>query len=196
MACKGADDVVMLENVQLRKLVKLLLHQEEQLMMNIKSEPERAKYLKQCNDAHDNVISLMDSSNDFHNKYVKAGNEDKSDIAKEIHEYIKFAINMSMQCIRNCALRVSCVDKITTHFNSLVVDLENLDPYNVVNMKRLAKDVSLYKDCMWEYTNKCRSGSARAISKAYSLLLKQEGIKFPDLVERYVIIGIYNCIGS
>lgn len=180
-----ANDVVMLEDPQLRKLAKLLLRQEEPHMTLIKSEPEREKYLKQCNDAHDNVISLLDSNNEFHDNYAKAGNKDKADIAKEIHEYIKYGINMSMQCVRNCCLRVSCVEKINTHFTSLAAELEKLDPHNVTNMRRLAKDVSLYKDCMWEYTNKCRSGSARAISKAYSLVLKQEGIKFPELVDRH-----------
>ncbi|WJX46634.1 hypothetical protein P8452_33414 [Trifolium repens] len=90
-----------------------------------------------------------------------------------------------MQSIRNCSLRVTCIDKIKTHFNSLVTELQELDPKNVSKKGLLAKEVSKYKQCMWEYTNKCKSGSSRALSKAYSMVLKQEGIKFPDLVKKH-----------
>jgi hypothetical protein len=67
----------------------------------------------------------------------------------------------------------------------LVTELQDLDPKNVSKKGILAEEVSKYKQCMWEYTNKCKSGSARALSKAYSMAIKQEGIKFPDLVKKH-----------
>ncbi|XP_058727806.1 uncharacterized protein LOC131599488 [Vicia villosa] len=183
MALRDDDVVMLLENAQLSKLAALLLHQEERLMEKIKSEPERVKYLKECNGAHDKVVSLLQECENFNKKFE--GDEKKADIAKETLDYIKYGINMSMQAIRNCSLRVTCIDKIKTHFDSLVSELAELDPENISKKRLLAKEVSMYKQCMWEYTNKCKSGSARALSKAYSMVIKQEGIKFPDLVEKH-----------
>lgn len=88
-----------------------------------------------------------------------------------------------MQNVRNCALRASCVHKIRAQYDALARDFASLHPENVANVRRMAKDMALFKDTMWEYCNKQRSGSARALSKAYSMWLKQEGIKFPDLEE-------------
>jgi hypothetical protein len=172
------DVVMLLENAQLSKLAKLLLNQEEPLMGRIKSEPERVKYLKECNGAYDKVVSLLQDGENFNKKF------EGDDIAKEIQDYIKYGINMSLQSIRNCSLRVTCIDKIKTHFSSLVTELQDLDPKNVSKKGILAEKVFECKQCMWEYTNKCKSGSARALSKAYSMVIKQEGIKFPDLVKK------------
>ncbi|WJX46646.1 hypothetical protein P8452_33425 [Trifolium repens] len=183
MASRDDDVVMLLENAQLSKLAKLLLNQEEPLMERIKSGPERVKYMKECNGAYDKVISLLQDGENFNKEFE--GDDKKADIAKEIHHYIKYGINMSLQSIRNCSLRVTCIDKIKTHFNSLVTELQELDPESVSKHRLLAKEVSMYKQCMWEYTNKCKSGSARALSKAYSMVLKQEGIKFPDLVKKH-----------
>jgi hypothetical protein len=177
MALSDNDVVMLLDNAQLSKLAKLLLNQEEPLMGRIKSEPERVKYLKECNGAYDKVVSLLQDGENFNKKF------EGDDIAKEIQDYIKYGINMSLQSIRNCSLRVTCIDKIKTHFNSLVTELEEVGP-DLSKKRLLAKEVSMYKQCMWEYTNKCKSGSARALSKAYSMAIKQEGIKFPDLVKK------------
>jgi hypothetical protein len=182
MALSDNDVVMLLDNAQLSKLAKLLLNQEEPLMERIKSQPERVKYLKECNGAYDKVVSLLQDGENFNKKFE--GDVNKAKIAKEIHDYIKYGINMSMQWIRNCSLRVTCIDKIKTHFNSLVTEVEELDPENVSKKGLLAKEVSEYKQCMWEYTNNCKSGSARALSKAYSMVIKQEGTKFPDLVKK------------
>lgn len=183
MALRDDDVVMLLENAQLSKLAKLILHQEEPLMERIKSEPERVKYLKECNGSHDKVVSLLHDGENFNKRFER--DEHKADIAKEIHDYIKYGINMSLQSIRNCSLRVTCIDKIKTHFNSLVTELHELHPESLSKKRLLAKEVSMYKQCMWEYTNKCKSGSARALSKAYSMAIKQEGIKFPDLVKKH-----------
>jgi hypothetical protein len=182
MALSDNDVVMLLDNAQLSKLAKLLLNQEEPLMERIKSQPERVKYLKECNGAYDKVVSLLQDGENFNKKFE--GDVNKADIAKEIHDYIKYGINMSLQWIRNCSLRVTCIDKIKTHFSSLVTELQDLDPKNVSKKGILAEKVFECKQCMWEYTNKLKSGSSRALSKAYSMAIKQEGIKFPDLVKK------------
>jgi hypothetical protein len=116
MALSDNDVVMLLDTAQLRKLAQLLLHQEEPLMERIKSEPERVKYLNECNEAYNKVDSLLKDGENFNKKFE--GDVNKADIAKEIHDYIKYGINMSLQWIRNCSLRVTCIDKIKTHFSS------------------------------------------------------------------------------
>ncbi|KNA18381.1 hypothetical protein SOVF_071270 [Spinacia oleracea] len=182
---EGDDVVMLMEHDQLLKLTTLLLHQEEPLMEAIKSEPERIKYLKECNVAHDKVVSLLEDGENASKKFD--GDEKMTEIIKEIQEYIKYGVNFSLQSIRNCSLRVSCIDKIKTHFDSLVTEIEDLDPETaegISKLRLLAKETSLYKQCMKEYAKKCQGSTARALSKAWSMVIKQEGIKFNELVER------------
>ncbi|KMT04529.1 hypothetical protein BVRB_8g181910 [Beta vulgaris subsp. vulgaris] len=182
------DDLFMLtDDKQLLKLAKLLRNQEEPLMLGIKSEPDRIKFLQECNDSYDNVVTLLDISRDLRNKHeaARAVSEEKADIAANIEDYVKYGINMSLQCVRNCGFRLMCVEKLKEHFDDLATDLNMLDAKNTSNVESLAKEVAFYKQSMLEYANNIRSGTARAHSKAYSMGLKQEGIEFPNLVNRH-----------
>ena len=176
-------DMVMLEdNGKLKKLALLLYNNEVQLMTTITSEPERAKYLKQCHEAYQSVLSLLDEANEMHEQQE---NEVKKSIAKDVLGYIKYGLNMSMQNIRNLSMRVDCVNKLQGHYSTLVEQLSRLDTTNVTNVRRLAKDATDSKVLMWEYTTKCQSWVGRKASQTFSQTLKQEGIKFPELVNRY-----------
>ncbi|KAK9681834.1 hypothetical protein RND81_10G030800 [Saponaria officinalis] len=175
----------MLEDItQLRKLAKLILNQEEALQVWMASEPERVKYLENCNDSYDGVTKLIKDSEDLTQKHKDSKDPDIVNIVEDIHKYITYCVNMSMQCIRNCSLRLTCVNKIQAHFADLVKMVEELQPSDVAATHRLAEEVALYKQYMWEYTNSCRSASARAMSRGYSQLVKQEGLSFEELVNK------------
>lgn len=179
------DLVLLTDRADLRRLALLVRNNEEKLMSEVvKSEYERANYLKSVNDSHDKAMSLLDDSAAMHDLYAAQGG-DKATIAEDVLSYVKMGINSSLQNIRNCCLRVTCIDKIRAHYGALATELADISPQNLPNLRRMAKDTAKFKECMWEYCNKYRSASARATSKAFSLVLKQEGITFPDLVGRH-----------
>lgn len=186
----GGDLVMLMEVSQLKKLALLLRNNEEaQITQAVKSQNERVKYLHSVNHAYNHAVDLLDDGSATRDKYAAAaaggGGEAKASIAEDVLEYVKYGLNISMQNVRNCCLRVDCIGKIRAHYDSLVADLAGLHADDVANLRRLAKDTAMFKECMFEHCNKLRSGSARAMSKAFSMMLKQEGIKFPDLVKRH-----------
>ncbi|KAK9681861.1 hypothetical protein RND81_10G032600 [Saponaria officinalis] len=180
-------DLVMLEDpIKLRKLASLLLNQEEALNESITTEDERNKYLDNCNASYDGMIKLLNDRDDLTQKYKDSTtSEDVKKIVETIHHYITYCLNMSMQCIRNCTLRVTCVNKIQEHFVDLSKAVEELQPDDLAAAGRLAEEVTAYKNFMWEYTTSCRSATSRAVSEAYSLVISQEGITFQELVDRH-----------
>ncbi|KAK9681813.1 hypothetical protein RND81_10G029700 [Saponaria officinalis] len=177
-------DLVMLEDPKkLRKLASIILNQEEALMTWVDSEPERVKYLENCNDSYDGVIKLLEGSQELVEKH-KESNEDIVKIVEDIQHYIHYGMNMSMQCIRNCALRVTSIKKIQAHFADLVKVVGELPPDDVAATRRLAEEVTMFKDYMWKYTNSCFNATSRAKSQAYSALIKQENLTFEKLVTK------------
>ncbi|XP_021751293.1 uncharacterized protein LOC110716949 [Chenopodium quinoa] len=190
MELKNDDVAILVDDKQLRRLAKLLLNREESLMANIESGPERNKYLKQCNESYDKVISLLENANDIKSKYedhrTKAeDHKTKADVAETIHYYLKYAINMSMQCIRNCCLRASAVSKISTHYTEMAAKLLETDPGDMVEIQRLFEEAELYAKQTLETAENCRSGSARALSKIFSQSLKDTGTTFPEMLNDY-----------
>lgn len=153
----------------------------------MKSEDERAKYIKSVNDAYESSIRLLDKNKEMGAMDAAVGGEDKTSEHRHGHHQLRRVLPQLLlaENVLNCALQVSCIcSKIRAHYNALASDLANLHLENVTNVQRMAKDMALYKNSMWEYCNKQRSAS-RAFSKAYSMRIKQEGIKFPDLINRY-----------
>ncbi|SPT15544.1 unnamed protein product [Triticum aestivum] len=174
-----------MESSQLKKLALLLRNKEEPLMSRVaKSENERVKFLKNVNGAYDKAVSLLDDSAAMKEKYAGEGGH-KAGIAAEVADYVKHCLNMAMQNVRDCSLRVRCVDKMRAHYESLATEVAELDLEDAPSVERLAVDTAKLNKCMLEYLRKYRSPSARASSKLYSMVLKQEGVKFPDLVSRH-----------
>ncbi|KNA11605.1 hypothetical protein SOVF_133630 [Spinacia oleracea] len=186
---RAQDDLFMLmDDQQLRKLAILLRNQEEPLSFSINSEPDRVKFLEECNDAYDIVITLLENSTDLRNKHkveARTNYSKKAAIAADIQDYVKYGINLGLQCIQNCGMRVSVVEKLKTHLDDIAIELNKADSRNVTDLQSLADEVLYYKNSMWEYTINLRSGTSRAHSKAYSDTLKLEGIEFPNLVARH-----------
>ncbi|KAL9236731.1 hypothetical protein vseg_011366 [Gypsophila vaccaria] len=180
----NADDLVMLEEpTKLRKLANIILRQEEALMDRMESEAERVKYLENCNGSYDGVIKLLEDIEALVQKY-KESNKDIVEIVENIQHYVNYCMNMGMQCIRNCSLRVTCINKIQAHFEDLSRVLGELPSDDVAAVRKFAEEVTAYKEYMWKYANSCRSASARATSEAFSKLIKQEGLTFDELVAK------------
>ncbi|CAO2823554.1 unnamed protein product [Amaranthus hypochondriacus] len=185
---QDTDLYMLMDDKQLRKLATLLRNQEEPLMMSIKSEPDRIKFLTECNDVYDITVKIIDISAELRKKHETSRSVDslKADIAVNLQEYVKYGVNMSMQCIRNCGMRLLAVEKLKAHFNDLADELNKVDSrIDSDGIQSLAQEVGFYKQAMLEYANNFQSGSARAHSREYSMALKLEGIQFPNLVDRH-----------
>ncbi|XP_056687973.1 uncharacterized protein [Spinacia oleracea] len=89
------------------------------------------------------------------------------------------------KCIQNYGMRVTVVEKLKTHFDDLSTELNTADSRDINDFESLAEEVSYHKNSMWEYTTNMRSKTSRAQSKAYSDVLKLQGIEFPTLVDRH-----------
>ncbi|XP_017248551.2 uncharacterized protein LOC108219559 [Daucus carota subsp. sativus] len=166
------------------KLALLLRNQEEPLSLSINSEPDRNKFLQECNDAYDTVIALLDDCIQLGKKHDawRGRHSHKAHIAKDMLDYVKYGLNLGMQCVQNCGMRWTIVEKMKTHFDKLVAELNVTESRDRKDFASLAEEVAFYKTSMWEYATKLRSPEARAQSKAYSDVLKLEGVQFPSLV--------------
>lgn len=176
-----ADNIAILNDDQLRQLAKLIYYQEVDAIHNIKfgSEQELAKYLRDCKTNYDSILSLLDSGSEADLKFQD--DDTRAPIAHDIFSYIVYCANSALQAVQNYTLRMNYLDKISEHASSLINGLQDLDPENVTNVRRLAKDAVLFRNAMLEYTRKHQSIASRNFSK----WLKDSGMKFEDLVERY-----------
>jgi hypothetical protein len=182
-------DIVPLNEEQLRKLALLLRNQEEPLMSQVvKSQAERVKYINSVNESYKGAVSLLDDSSRMVKAAAAAAEEEgggaKADIARDAFDFVLHGLNFSMSSIRNCCLRVDCIGRIRGHYDSVASRLAELRPDDVPGARQLAEEMKKVKDAMKAYCNSTRSASSRALSKAYSMVMKQEGVKFPDLIER------------
>ncbi|KAK1309935.1 hypothetical protein QJS10_CPA08g00130 [Acorus calamus] len=174
-------ELVILNEEKLRKLASLIYLQEAQAIQNIKfpSEPELAKYLRDCKSGYDSALSLLNAASESQQKWKD--DQTRSPIALDIFDYVVVSVNYGLQTVRNYTLRINYLNKLSDHSKTLMDALNELDPENQTNVASLAKDVTLYKNSMIEYTKKYQSSA----SKDYSKWIKDTGLTFPDLVIRY-----------
>ncbi|KAK8923737.1 hypothetical protein KSP39_PZI019047 [Platanthera zijinensis] len=186
-----ADNIAILNDEQLRRLAKLIYYQEVDATNNIKfsSEPELAKYLRDCKSNYDSVLGLLNSGGEVERKFQD--DSTRAPISQDIFSYIVYCANSALQAVQNYTLRMNYLDKISKHATTLINGLQELDPENVINVRRLAKDAVLYRNAMLEYTRKNQSIASRNFSK----WLKDSGLKFEELVERYVYEEIIEASG-
>ncbi|CAO2141159.1 unnamed protein product [Urochloa humidicola] len=190
----GADDeseisrsamnnlVMLTRNDQLQRLALLLRNNEEHIMRRVvMTEPERVQYLQTVNNAYRDSMRLMDDSTAFKDSF--SGDGSRSLIARDVHDYVIYGINMCLQNVRNCCMRLDAITKLRSHYDALTDALTTATDAD--DLSTLAMEASDYKDSMWEYCHKFRSASARAHSKAYSDVLKLQGIELPDLLKSH-----------
>ncbi|XP_022158729.1 uncharacterized protein LOC111025189 isoform X2 [Momordica charantia] len=152
------SDLVILEGDQLRKLARIIRNQEANAIKNIKFqyEHELAQYLRASADNYESVIRLLDDNDVM--KHTFKDDKTRSLIANDIFSYIVSSVNLGLQEVKNYALRVNYLRKISQHRNEIVQ----------------------YRNYMLEYTRNRQSVAARSFSR----YLKNSGIKFNDLLKR------------
>ncbi|KAK9714554.1 hypothetical protein RND81_06G102700 [Saponaria officinalis] len=134
--------------------------------------------------AHAKFINLRKMYYGVIHKTEQPSETSKAEIVKDIQDYVKFAINVSLQCIQDCCSRKKWIGKIESHSDKLVKELESLDVRYETNLHSLAETVSLYRQCMLEYASICGTDSGRVNSDAYLKLLKKEQVQFSNMARR------------
>ncbi|KAK1297661.1 hypothetical protein QJS10_CPB15g02087 [Acorus calamus] len=174
-------ELVILNGEKLHKLASLIYRQEVEAIQNIKfpSEPELAKYLRDCRSGYDSAVSLVDAGSQLLHKWQ----DDKtmSPIAHDIFDFVVASANSALQTVKNYTLRLNYLNKISDHSKTLMNALNELNPKSVIEVQGLAEDAATYRNAMLEYTRKYQSPASRNFSK----MLKDTGVKFEDLVQRY-----------
>ncbi|KAA0038173.1 uncharacterized protein E6C27_scaffold270G00020 [Cucumis melo var. makuwa] len=173
--------LLLLQGDELRKLAILVRNQEVDILGNLtfQSEQEQAKYLRNVGDNYHATLKLLDDADDI--KQMFKDDETKSSIAHETYSYVEKAVNISLQAVRNYALRTNYLSKIGAHSKDIFEALKTLDPENVTNVARLAKEANQYNESMQQVMLNHQSPASRNFSK----WLKESGTKFEDLVTRY-----------
>ncbi|KAM7463633.1 hypothetical protein LguiA_031754 [Lonicera macranthoides] len=171
---------ISLDAEQLRQLAMVIHYQEVDSIHNIKfeSELELAKYLADSRAGYDSVLRLLDESRELDHKF--GIDQTRGPIACDIISYIQKAIDVSLQFVKNYRLRVHYLKKVRAHAMALINELQEVDPKNVTNIVRLAKDAVLYRNVMLEYRRKHQN----PVSRNFSKWIKEKGLKFQELVER------------
>lgn len=172
--------LVLLQGEKLRQLCRIIRNQEVEAVKNIqfKSPIDQDKYLRDVSDNYHSAIKLLDDSDAIKQQYKDDAT--KSSIAHETYSYVEKAVNISLQAVRNYTLRTNYLSKIGAHSKDIFEALKTLDPNNVTNVAKLAKEANQYKEAMEQYMMKHQSPASRNFSK----WLKDSGTKFEDLIAR------------
>lgn len=184
----GGNNLVMLtERAQLQRLALVLRNTEEPLMRQvIKSEQERVQYLNTVNDAYNQTRRLLDDCTALRDTHERSSQSEshalRLQVARDVHDYVIYGLNLCMQNVRNCCMRVDAIAKLRAHYDALA---DGLAEDAAGDLESLAAEASQYRASMWEYCHSHRSASARAHSRAYSRVLLLEGIDFAELTRRH-----------
>lgn len=174
---------VILEDVKkVRQLAEVIWHQEVNAInsINFQSEPERSKYLRDCQDNHKTVEGLLDQGVELKEKKYQ-NDAVRYPIAEDIFLYIVYCCNSALQTVPNCTVRKDYLSKISTHVESLIKELGNLDTGNPSDVSTLKEEAAKYKESMLEFIKKYRSSASAAFSRS----VNQQGLTFDKLVQEY-----------
>ncbi|KAJ8898878.1 hypothetical protein K2173_008187 [Erythroxylum novogranatense] len=87
----------------------------------------------------------------------------------------------AVRLVSNYCSRRHYLDKIKENANALIKALQEIDPNNVVNVGRLAKGATTFRNAMLEYVRK----KNRPVSRYFAKWFKDIGLSFGALVKRY-----------
>ncbi|CAL5324159.1 unnamed protein product [Camellia sinensis] len=181
----AAGFVILEDDEQLRKLAKVIYYQEAESIKNIKfnSEPDRAKYLRECKANYESVLGLLNSGGELKRRFGNDNERARSSVANDIYSYILYCINSALQTVRNYTLRTKYLCKIGEYVRSIVKALEELNMVGndaATRVATLGEEVLLYKNAMLRYVREHR-GTA---SKNFSRGIRESGLKLEDVVKR------------
>ncbi|KAF3447813.1 hypothetical protein FNV43_RR08518 [Rhamnella rubrinervis] len=177
-----ASDIVFLKDEKLRQLAHVIRGHEVENLKNLrfKSVGEQMKYLRICNSNHVSVETILNACDDLVSKYKN--DTVRAPIAALILSYMEVCLNNALQVFTNYTLRRSYLEKITTHVDNLIQDLNDLNTSNPTDVATLTHQIQHYKEAVTNYSK--MSVNSRA-SQEFSRNLRNSGIEFKTLVKRY-----------
>ncbi|PQQ10959.1 uncharacterized protein Pyn_17230 [Prunus yedoensis var. nudiflora] len=170
-----AADFTLLNHEQLRQLARILYYKEAEAIHHIKfrSEPERAKYLRDSRATYQSSIALLDAGNALEGRFRNDGA--RASVAREIFGYIVNGTNHALQSVPNYSLRKDYVEKITKHVEMLGNALEVAD-----DVVYVAKEATEYRRAMYEYTRRHQT-SGGSVSRQFSRWLRRAALSLRAL---------------
>lgn len=172
--------LLLLEGEKLRELAIIIRNQEILAVHNLpfKSEWDHAQYLRDVGDNYNSIIKLLDDANAM--KQMFKDDKTRYSIAHDTCSYVQKGVNISLQAVRNYALRTEYLSKIGAHAKDIFEALKTLDPENLTDVADLANEANKYNECMHQIMMKHQSPDSHHFSK----WLKDSGTTFEDLVIR------------
>ncbi|KAM7271749.1 hypothetical protein ACFE04_030963 [Oxalis oulophora] len=173
--------IALLSIEQLHILSDVVYQKEANKIQDIpfKSENERVKYLAQCRSNHETITDLLNTTAQFKDEFQ--GDQKKSLIAHDIFEHTTICCNLSLQMVRNYTLRTEYLKKIKASSIYYMEKLKNPNRSEEITEEILARQASADRN---EALNYARSHQSPA-SRAFSQRLKEEGLSFEDLLDKY-----------
>ncbi|XP_020251376.1 uncharacterized protein LOC109828830 [Asparagus officinalis] len=171
-----------LKKEKLHQLADIVYRKEVLAIYDIqfKSEHERSKYLYDCLDNKTKIEDMLKSADDAKNEHLS--DQVKDPIAHDLYHYSVKGVNVALQTIKNYTVRQAYLTKIKGHAEELLSVLKTLGPQDVANARALAETAAYFKDATANFFEKSQSFYS---SKTFSKLVKERGIKFPDLIREY-----------
>ncbi|KAG5525276.1 hypothetical protein RHGRI_031829 [Rhododendron griersonianum] len=160
-----SDPVILRDLKQLRKLALLIHNQEEGAISKIKfkSEPDRAKYLRDIRENYESVLGLLNDGAEVKRKFDQ--DHDRSPIAREMFMYVVHSANRALQNVRNYTLRTSYLSKVSEHSKSLIKRLSELNPRDLASVEHLTEELVVSNNAALESMRKRQSPASRSFSK-------------------------------
>ncbi|CAL5366005.1 unnamed protein product [Camellia sinensis] len=164
----------------------VIYYQEAESIKNIKfnSEPERAKYLRECKANYESVPGLLNSGGELKRRFGNDNERARSSVANDIYYYILYCINSAFQTVRNYTPITKYLCKIGEHVRSIVKALEELNMVGndaATRVATLGEELLLYKNAMLRYVREHRSTA----SKNFSRGIRESSLELEDVVKRY-----------
>jgi hypothetical protein len=135
------------------------------------------------NKARDKVYHILESAQEMVMQTEAEKDTTKQHIAKDVYEYCTKGIGTSLQFIRSYNTRLTYLDKLKNHSDDLIKQLKWLNPATQEKeAQRLALEAGMYKKAALESAKKFQ----HFVPNQFSRWLKENKIKFEDLVQKYV----------
>ncbi|XP_015880163.2 uncharacterized protein LOC107416209 [Ziziphus jujuba] len=180
-----ASDIIFLNDAKLRTLADMIHGIERKNLgdLNFASTTEEVVYLRICNNNLQSVGNLLDQSGETVRKYKS--DDVRGPIAVLIHSYTETCLNNALQIFNNYTLRRDYLDKLTSHLQNLIKELDDLDTSNHADVAALNDQIKHYNEAVINYTKMTQNTRA---SEDFSRRLRSSGIDFPTFVKKYQTI--------
>ena len=174
-----AQDFVDLTPSQLRTLADLVHRQEAQAIIQNKqaSQHQRAQLLREAAEGKQIILDTLDSAE---RATVDTSSDDtKNAIAHDVLGYVRNLANNSLQYVQNSSVRLVYLRRIARTASSA---LEKLGALSIItDIQTLAQECHAMRNVALDWARARVTASARAFSK----LLKENGLTFEQLVMRW-----------